>query len=70
MSDNIDYSVELPEKSADMDSSNLKADLENLLNKYSRENISNTPDYILQIFLWNVLRAYENAVSERDKWVV
>jgi hypothetical protein len=39
-----------------------------LLNRYSRENSSNTPDFILAQFLAASLVAYEDAVNARDSW--
>ncbi|MEW6482872.1 MAG: hypothetical protein AB1397_07780 [bacterium] len=43
-------------------------ELNSLINKYSRENISNTPDFILGEYLQDCLQAYEKAVNLRDKW--
>ena len=39
--------------------SNLKKDIENAINKASREDISSTADYILAEYLLDCLRAYE-----------
>lgn len=38
------------------------------INIHSRENVSNTPDFVLASFLMNCLAAYEAATHERDKW--
>ena len=46
----------------------LQKDLSTLLNKYSRETVSNTPDFILANFLLDCLTAWEKATSKRDKW--
>ena len=46
----------------------LKTKLQVLLNKFSRENDSNTPDFILAEYLMNCLEAYELAVNRRDDW--
>jgi hypothetical protein len=46
----------------------LKARIEELLNKESAENASNTPDWILAKYLFNCLQSYEIAVNERDSW--
>jgi hypothetical protein len=43
--------------------------LEQLLNRESRENESNTPDYILAEYLVNCLEAYELATNIRDSRV-
>ena len=45
-----------------------KEELEKLLNKYSMENMSNTPDYILANYMYNCMHSYNAAVSARDKW--
>jgi hypothetical protein len=39
-----------------------------LLNKKSRENHSNTPDYILAEFLMSCLVSFEEAIQHRDAW--
>jgi hypothetical protein len=39
-----------------------------LLNEYSMENGSDTPDYILAQYLVNCLAAYNIAVQARDRW--
>lgn len=39
-----------------------------VINEQSRENESNTPDFILGEFLVNCLEAMEGAIRERDDW--
>ena len=39
-----------------------------LINKYSEENISNTPDFILADYLLLCLAAYNNAHIQRKEW--
>lgn len=39
-----------------------------LLNRYSTENASNTPDFILAKFLLNCLTSLNVATRQRDKW--
>lgn len=39
-----------------------------LLNKHSKENGSNTPDFILVEFLSKVLRSFDYAVNHRSAW--
>jgi hypothetical protein len=39
-----------------------------LLNEYSRENRSDTPDFILADFLVGALRVFDDAVSRRERW--
>lgn len=48
--------------------SDIKKEIEQVINKYSRENVSNTPDFILALYLMDCLEAYENASQRREKW--
>lgn len=50
------------------DTPDLRSELQSLLNKHSRENGSNTPDFILAQFLMSCLDAYDAAVRTRDTW--
>ena len=43
-------------------------ELEHLINCMSRENFSNTPDFILATFLRDCLLAFEQGINDRDKW--
>ncbi len=43
-------------------------ELESLLNRYSKENDSNTPDFILVKFLERCLDNYNITLQQRDKW--
>ena len=43
-------------------------DLASVINRYSRENGSNTPDFILAEFLAGCLTVYENTISARTDW--
>ena len=45
-----------------------KDELKDLINKYSLENESNTPDFILSEYLLDCLAAYERTVNQRDAW--
>ena len=45
-----------------------RKELEPLINKYSKENGSDTPDFILARYLENVLDNFDAAVKERDEW--
>jgi len=45
-----------------------RKELENLVNKYSRENGSDTPDFILARYLDNALNNFDAAVKEREEW--
>ncbi len=39
-----------------------------LINKYSLENESNTPDFVLALFLKNCLAAFSHTITLRDNW--
>ena len=43
-------------------------ELEGLINKYSKENESNTPDFILAKYLAHSLKAFNTAIKSRDEW--
>jgi hypothetical protein len=43
-------------------------DIQAVLNRHSRENNSNTPDFILAQYLASALEAFEQAVNARDSW--
>ncbi len=45
-----------------------RTELERLLNRHSRENTSNTPDFILAEFLCASLAAFDVAVQQRENW--
>lgn len=45
-----------------------KRDLQSLLNRYSIENESDTPDYMLAHYLVQCLEAFELAVRARETW--
>jgi len=46
----------------------LKEDIQHLLNSYSRENESNTPDFILASYVESCLQSFEQATRQRDIW--
>ena len=48
--------------------SEFRGELERLINKCSKENGSDTPDFILALFLNNCLKAFDSAVRQREKW--
>ncbi len=55
-----------PRQSAEEHS--LQRALEHLLNSFSLENGSDTPDFVLATFLLNCLRAFDQGVQERQKF--
>lgn len=46
----------------------LKIRLTSLLNEYSEENASNTPDFILAEYMIGYLDAYNKASRAREAW--
>lgn len=51
-----------------MNKEEFKKELERLINKYSMENGSNTPDFIIADYLVGCLDAYDTTVNAREKW--
>ena len=45
-----------------------KKELSDLINIYSKENDSNTPDFLLAKYLNGCLKNYNRVVIARDKW--
>jgi len=45
-----------------------QTELEGLLNKYSKDNDTNTPDFILSSFIAGILGAYKDAMDENIMW--
>jgi hypothetical protein len=45
-----------------------ESDLATVVNRYSRENVSNTPDFILAEFMERCLNAFESASKRREDW--
>lgn len=43
-------------------------ELQDLINKYSKENGSDTPDMTLAKYLVACLEAFDKAVNEREDW--
>lgn len=50
------------------DAGKFRDELEELVNRYNRENESNTPDFILAQYIDGALKAFDDAVQARDKW--
>lgn len=48
--------------------SNFKKELEQLINKHSIENESNSPDFILAEYLTLCLEAWKRSIKNREKW--
>jgi hypothetical protein len=45
-----------------------RKDIQDLINRHSVENGSDTPDFILARFLADCLEAFDSAVRTRDDW--
>jgi len=45
-----------------------RKELASAINRHSRENGSNTPDFILAEYLEKCLGAYDAAVVDREQW--
>lgn len=43
-------------------------ELEKLLNTFSQENRSNTPDFILANYIQQCLTAFNSSINQRDRW--
>ena len=48
--------------------SSFEKELEIIINRYSQERPSNTPDFILAMYLKACLDAYNVAIVRRDEW--
>lgn len=49
-------------------SNDFRKDLEHIINCHSKENGSNTPDFILANFLLSCLHAFDHATNWRSEW--
>ena len=49
-------------------STQFERELRTLLNKYSKENGSNTPDFVLAKYLCQCLSAFDDGVAARSAW--
>ena len=51
-----------------MEEETFEKELRQLLNKYSAENASNTPDFVLAHFVMASLNAFNETTLKRDTW--
>jgi hypothetical protein len=51
-----------------VDDMDFEKELKELINKHSMENGSDTPDFILAMFLKKCLEAWNESVTNREKW--
>lgn len=52
----------------DPEKDEFRKELESLINKHSKENGSDTPDYILAEYLLGCLSTFDMAVNNRERW--
>lgn len=45
-----------------------REEIQDAINRHSKENASNTPDFILAEFLEICLKAFDKAVTQRETW--
>ena len=60
--------AEMPDKESDTNRTGFRAELETLINSHSKENGSDTPDFILADYMADCLDAYDRAVTRRMEW--
>jgi len=53
---------------SERDLTSFRKEIQNLINRQSLENNSNTPDFILAEFLTDCLDTFDKAVCRRDNW--
>lgn len=51
-----------------MNNLTFEKELENLINRYSKENDSNTPDYVLAHYIKYSLQAFNQATNLREQY--
>mgnify|MGYP000744661714 CR=1 FL=1 len=61
--DNSKFSAAIYTKEIDF-----RKELESLINKYSMESGSNTPDFILAEYLIGVLEVFDRTLEKRENW--
>ena len=69
---NLDLNSDAPEGPADerpeVMGDQFRKELEGIINQYSMENGSNTPDFILAGYMANCLYAFDAAMNAREEW--
>jgi hypothetical protein len=58
----------MTEVDMDTNRTGFKVDLKTLINRYSKEGGSDTPDFILADYMDDCLEAYDRAVTRRTEW--
>lgn len=62
---NIAHISQLPDMPYAADNGDLRRDIAEVINRHSRENGSNTPNYVLAQYLAQCLDAFDTAVNTR-----
>lgn len=58
----------LAEQHKEVQMSEFRSDLRDIINKHSKENGSNTPDFILANMLAGFLETFDEAMKAREDW--
>lgn len=58
----------MKEQPIDQKYEDMKMEISAVLNKYSVENRSNTPDFMLAEYMLGCLTVYENTVNNLKRW--
>jgi hypothetical protein len=58
----------IQQKKPEIQERDFTKELTELLNRFSKENGSNTPDFILANYLISCLETYNSTIKEREKW--
>ncbi len=43
-------------------------EIKSVINRHGQENLSNTPDFILAMYLMDAMNAFDTAVNRREEW--
>lgn len=62
----VEFPIDPPSKKQPADS--FRKELEDLINRYSLENGSNTPDFILADYVRDAINTFDKAVMAREMW--
>jgi stress-induced morphogen len=66
--DDLDDAKEMPFKEDPAKQTEVEKEIKHVLNRYSQENASDTPDFILATYLLDCLAAWNKAVQRREEW--
>ena len=64
----LDIQSDIEYEKEKCDSTDFRSELVRLLNKFSKENGSNTPDFILRDYLCDCLKSFDKATKRRSEW--